>query len=284
MDPEKMEKLSEVGKNVSETVKNFYEVVDAILKPRGINAALINAHTKIIDSYAGNPEIDLETKLTFLSTYKRLIKEHRRCTKTVDLASTMISNDARPEEVREDWFDFFFDKVRLVSDDNFINMWSQILAGEVNQPGRFSRALLHSLSVMSTEQAKLFCSITQFSMREYKNEEHIHPFIFIASNHETYKTHQITAEGLRELENLGLILCDFKDEFIFERKKVFRSGNKIIEIRGNPDNANRINAGNVCFTKDGIALLDIVGETFKQYQSDYLNFIVKKVSVKPTSV
>ncbi len=261
---------------LSETAKNFYDIIDSILQPRGLNAAIIDAHKKIIDSYVERTDIDAFTKAAFVSSYKRMVKEYASCAKTIRMAEPFISDDAQPEKVEEDWFAFFFDKVKIVTNEAVLKMWSRILAGEVNKPGSFSRSLLHTLSIMSSAQAELFCNISRFCMYEYKNEDIVHPLIFIASNVEAYKNSQITAEGLFELENLGLIQCDFKDEFVFYKKKVLRFGNKVLEIHGDPDNQDKIKAGNVKFTDNGLALFSIVGEPYKEYRVDILNFVITK--------
>lgn len=164
-------------------------------------------------------DIDESTKVAFLGSYKKMIKEYSNCTKVVDLAMEHISENARPQDVEKDWFSFFFDKVRLTSNESVQNMWAKILANEVNEPGKYSRSLLHTLSIMSVSQAELFCNISRFCMYEYKNEEVIHPFLFVSKNVEAYQKSNIHASGLMDLEHLGLIQCDFKDEFVFLRKK-----------------------------------------------------------------
>ena len=113
-------------------------------------------------------------------------------------------------------------------------------------------------------------------MYEYKNEDCVHPFLFVSKNIEAYEKSKISAAGLSELENLGLIQCDFKDEFVFPKKKVLRYGYKVLEIYGDPKNHDKIYAGNVRFTENGLALFGIVGDSFKRYRSDILDFAITK--------
>lgn len=49
--------ISEGIKNVSEAVKNFYEVIDGILQPRGIDLAIQNAHIKIIEQHIAREDL-----------------------------------------------------------------------------------------------------------------------------------------------------------------------------------------------------------------------------------
>lgn len=113
-------------------------------------------------------------------------------------------------------------------------------------------------------------------MYEHKNEDIVHPLIFISSNVEAYQNSGLYSSQLMELANLGLVQCDFKSEYIFLKKKVLRWGNRVIVIYGDPDNDDKIKAGNVKLTCDGTALFRIVGEHYKQYRADILDFTVTK--------
>ena len=271
-------------KNVSEAVKNFQEIIEKVLQPRGIDLAIMEGHTKIIENFVARKDVDDWTKMAFLSSYKKAIKELKNCTSIADIASNMILEDAKAEKIEEDWFAFFFDKARLISDEVAQNIWAKVLAGEVNNPGCCQRTLLHILSVMNTSQAKLFCNIASFCMYEYKKEEYVHPFIFISKNVDVYEALDIHDDGLLELENLGLIQCDFKDEFVFPKKKILRYGNHVIEVYGDPENEYKINVGNVRLTRDGQVLFKMIDESYKTYNANILDFIVTKLKQRNCKV
>lgn len=266
---------SEIAKNTSDAVKSFHEIIQSILQPKGVDLAIIEGHKKIIETYVARTDVDEFSKIAFLSGYKKMVKEFRNCASVANIASSFVSDDAKPKDVEEDWFTFFFDKVRLVSDEGLQNMWGQILAGEVNKPGKYQRSLLHTLSIMSASQAELFCNLAKFCMYEYKGDI-VHPLIFMSTNAQVYEKLNITSNGLLDLEYLGLIQCDFKDEFVFLKKKVLRYGNNIIEIYGDPQNDKKINAGNVRFTYNGRALFEIVDGDYKRYRSELLDFAITK--------
>jgi len=268
--------ISEGIKNVSEAVKNFYEVIDGILQPRGIDLAIQNAHIKIIEQHIAREDLDEEAKIAFVCSYKKTIKEYRNICTVVKGAANNISDNAKPHEVDEDWFVFFFDKVRLISNESFQVLWSRILANEVNCPGKYSRALLHTLSIMDSSQAADFCNLSKFCMYEYGNEQIVHPLIFISDNRQEYETENLSRTQLAEFERLGLVLCDFKGEFTFYKKKVFRYGNHVIAVYGDPNAGQKIYAGNVHFTNNGLALFSIVGDEFKQYDSAVLDSFITK--------
>lgn len=108
---------SEIAKNTSEVAKNFHAIIDSILQPRGIDLAIVEGHKKIIETYSGRDDIGELEKIAFLSGYKKMVKEYKNCKSVVGIAAPLITEEAKPQGVEEDWFSFFFDKVRLVSDD-----------------------------------------------------------------------------------------------------------------------------------------------------------------------
>jgi len=272
-----LKEASEIAKNTSEAIKNFHTVISNILQPKGIDLAIIEGHKRIIESSINREDIDELTKVAFLSNYKKMVREYENCSRIVEIALPSISTDSKPHDVEDDWFTFFFDKVRLISDETVQQIWGKILANEVKTPGAFQRSLLHTLSVMSKSQAEFFCNISRFCMNEYKDEDAVHPLLFISSNVESYENSRISPDGLLDLENLGLIQCDFKGEYIFRKKKVFRYGTKMIEVYGDPNNNDKIKAGNVTFTCNGNALFHVVGSEFKEYRSDILDFTITKL-------
>lgn len=277
MDNNEIATISDSENRINEAIKRFYDTIDRCLQPLDLDRTIIENQKKLVDSFAERKDIDETTKLLFLQSYKRLIREHQNCSNVVHFAVPHVDYSAEPEKIEEDWLAFFFDKVRLVSNEAVQNMWAHILAGEANKPGRFSRSLLHTLSIMSSAQAELFCNIARFCMYGYKKEDIVHPFIYISTNVEAYKNSMITADGLFGLENLGLIQCDFKNEFVFHNKKILRYGNKVLEIHGDPENDKKIFAGNVRFTDNGLALFEIVSSSYKAYRTDILDFIITKL-------
>lgn len=268
---------SEIAKNYTTAAKNFIEAMYAIFQPRGLDAVLLKGHESLISNFIGRKDVSEEDKHIFLSTYKRVTKEYKNCQKVVNLAASMMPEEATPQIIDSDWFDFFFDKVRLISDESAHRMWSSILAGETIAAGTFSRSFVHTLSVMSSKDAHDFCELASFCLCENKDETIVSPFVFISTNVKTYENSGITAKNLFTLQNLGLIQCDFNNEFVFEKKGVFRTGNKIVEVYGDADNEGKIRAGNVVLTANGQALYKIVGNEYKGYKENILNFIVQKL-------
>lgn len=79
-------------------------------------------------------------------------------------ATQQVNDDARPENIEQDWLRDFFDKCRNVSDEQMQILWARILAGEANQPSTFSKRTLQTLTTLSTEEAEAFIKICEFAV------------------------------------------------------------------------------------------------------------------------
>ena len=99
---------SEIAKSTSDAAKNFYDIIQNIFQPKGIDLALIENHKKIIETYTNRSDIDEYSKLAFLSGYKKMVKEFKNCSSVANIAFPFVSEDAKPQNVEEDWFTFFF--------------------------------------------------------------------------------------------------------------------------------------------------------------------------------
>lgn len=261
-------------KNLTDGAKNIHDIIKSTLEKSALDKAIEEGHKKIIEEMLLRPDIDNEDKIIFLSSYKHKVKEYKNCKKVISIAKPLFSKNANMEDVEDDWFAFFFDKVRLVSEESAQNLWARILAGEVNEPGKFTKSLIHTLSVMSSSQAQAFCDLAQFCFGEPQNDN-VHPLVFMKTNKKMYKN-SISLEMLFALQYFGLLQCNFESEFVFQNKKVFKYGDCIITVYGDESNRKQIRAGNIVFTHDGQILFNIVSESYKTFQHNILDSIVNE--------
>ena len=81
---------------------------------------------------------------------------------TIIKAIPQLSEDADPNAIEDDWIIKFFDKCRLVTDDEVQDLWASILAGEANSAGSYSPKALTILADMNQNSLMLFnafCSL-----------------------------------------------------------------------------------------------------------------------------
>ena len=157
--PKDITDITEAVKNTTEATKNIAEIVLKILQPRGIDAAIEEGHEKIIDEVTSSTKLSNNEKFSFLVTYKNQIKEYKNCKNIAEIAANNILPEKQIEEVDSDWFAFFFDKAKLVSNESMQSIWGSILAEEINSPNSISRSFIHTLSIIDKKQADSFCSL-----------------------------------------------------------------------------------------------------------------------------
>ena len=90
-------------------------------------------------------------------------------------AAGLLTDNASPENMEDDWITNFFDKCRIVSDGQMQNLWSRILAGEANNPGSFSRRTVNLMADLDKQNAGLFSNLCRFNWRL---ENQTNPLIF----------------------------------------------------------------------------------------------------------
>lgn len=263
---------SEIVKNTTEATKNVAEIVQMILQPRGIDAVIQEGHKRIIEEVIASDKYSSQEKEFFLANYKRQIKEYKNCNDIAEAASLNILPEKKIESVDPDWFSFFFEKAKLVSDESMQKIWAAILAEEINSPNTISRSLIHTLSIIDKKQAESFCNICRFCWFDLDYDK-IHPFIYISKAHTAYHDSNITWDRLKDLEYLGLISCDSDPGYALKGPRRFRTGNIVVNVNGTPESRNLISVGNVMFTANGRKLYDLVDPEYKQYRNDIFSFI-----------
>ncbi len=225
-------------------------------------------------------------KITYLEYYKC-----NNAMKIANLADDFLLKhnieDSHVEENAErynfDWFMKFYEYSGYVSEKQAQELWASVLAKEIEKPGAIPLSLLHCLSIIEHHEAELFCNISRFSFCDFvDNSPHL--LLFVATNRQAYKSSGITPEGLKSLERLGLIECDFTNEYVFNHKKIFKVGNHSIQVFGDPENHKKIKAGNAIFTPNGKILYTIIDDKYKQYNSMIVDFTVSEFIAKKCKV
>ena len=133
---------------------------------------------------------------------ERLVREEGRKQQNVESiiekAIPEINNNSNPEDVDPDWFMYFVDNAKKISNEEVQNVWSRILSGEVNSPRSFSKRTLSTLGNLSQNEAKIFESVCRFFVIGLN-----HPVIF--NDEEIYTKCGLNYIALKSLEEAGLI-------------------------------------------------------------------------------
>ena len=146
--------LAPLGKAANTLVKKIADAIGMVYEPTHVvrmakakkQAAIIEAET----------EIEIEE----LKTEHRRYSQNRRSITTKALRQPDESAD--PENIETDWIVNLFDRCRLESDDQMQTLWANILAGEANRPGSYSRRTVNLVASMDKKDADLFTALCGF--------------------------------------------------------------------------------------------------------------------------
>ena len=167
-----------------------------------------------------------------------------------------LNPDAPTEHVEDDWIVNFFDKCRIVSDNDMQNLWSRVLAGEANSPGSFSRKTVNLMADLDRSSAQLFVSLCRFGWRIGGS---IKPLVFDLQE-PMYQQHGINLFSMGQLDSIGLIqIGSLGFELTNQYKEsVVTYHDRPVHLVFSKDTGNRLKIGEVLFTPSGQQLSQIV--------------------------
>ena len=123
-------------------------------------------------------------------------------------AIPLLSDDANPDAMEDDWIANFFAKSRVVSDNEMQKLWARLLAGEANSPGSFSRRTVSLLADLDKDDAETFAKLCCYAWSIItENEKEYVPLVF-DDKAAIYKNRGIDFIALNNLESIGLIKYD----------------------------------------------------------------------------
>jgi hypothetical protein len=168
-----------------------------------------------------------------------------------------ITEQARPDQIENDWIAHFFDKCRLISDEQMQSLWARILAGQANSPGSYSKRTIEILSYLEKADAIMFSQLCSFV---FEIADKYVPLIY-DTDLSIYTDHGINFMSISHLENLGLIQYGaFGKQLIELEQKGYANyfSNKVWYEFLMPER-NELYVGEVLFTKSGEQLAPISG-------------------------
>lgn len=69
-------------------------------------------------------------------------------------------------QVSNEWAAFFYDNAKYCSYEEVQVLWSKILVGEIQSPGRFYKRTLANLKLLEKHEAEWFCNLCSFILEE----------------------------------------------------------------------------------------------------------------------
>lgn len=244
--------LGDISKPANTLVKKISEAIGGIFKPNQIRrVAEAEAEADKIRTIS---QIEI-SELQFRATQRFVVEEAKKQNNIESITSKafpMLNANADPEKIEDDWITNYFDKCRLISDEEMQILWSKILAGESNSPGIFSKRTIDLLASMDKNDAELFSKLCDFNFKIFAPTPLIYDY-----SHSIYKSNGINFGILSHLESIGLIQFNHITGFI--RKSLREKGylnyfDEKIWIEFSKPEDNEMKIGNVSLTLVGMQL------------------------------
>ena len=249
--------LGNLTKPADTLVKKVSNAVGGLFAPRQVKRmAKAEAAAELIKAQSEIEITDLQRRAA-----RRWFEEEAQRQKNMEditnKALPHLNEKANPDSMENDWLVNFFDKSRIVSDDEMQSLWSRVLAGEANSPGSYSKRTVNFLSDLDKVDADLFTKLCGFG---WIIEDFI-PLVF-DENAEIYKNHGVDFEALSHLESIGLIQYNSITGFRWSNcpnsyTASYYNNRLILELPGETNN--ELNVGIVLLTKVGHELVPVCG-------------------------
>jgi hypothetical protein len=272
--------VGELSKPATVLIEKISEAVGGIFRPyqiRRVAEAEVDAEKIKAISKIEVTDIQRRAMQRFL---EEEAKKQENIESITSKALPAVGENSFPQKIENDWLANFFDKCRLISDDEMQNLWAKVLAGEANAPGHFSKRTISVLASLDKQDAELFqklCSFAWWIMDEavpliYENEleDNQDP------EQEPYSAIGINFETLKHLNEIGLMTYDGISGFSLTRLRqqieVFYYGSQFV-IEFPQPNGNKFDTGRVLLSKVG---QDLAPLCESKPNPNFEEYIIKK--------
>lgn len=260
--------LGDLSKPADTLIKKISDAIGGIFKPYQIRR-VAEAESEA-DKIRAVSQIEI-SELQHRAMQRFFIEEAKKQNNIESITSKalpMLNENSKPEEVEDDWITNFFDKCRLISNDEMQIVWSKILAGESNSPGNYSKRTIDLLASMDKYDADLFSRLCRFN---FSLPGGLTPLIYDVNN-PFYNSNGIDFSSVSHLESIGLVqfsgIVDYLRKGLGQKGFVFYFNEKIWVEFPKPEN-NEIKLGKILLTKVGEQLASVCNplpiEGFRNY-------------------
>lgn len=251
--------VGDLAKPATVLIEKISDAIGGIFRPFQIKrVAQAEAEAEIIKASAQFEITEIQQR-----ALKRFIQEETIKQSNIEsITAKAISNledTAEPQNIENDWIANFFDKCRLISDDQMQTLWSKVLSGEANNPGKYSKRTVNFLSSIDKSDAILFTNLCAFCCHETK----LFPMIYSTAD-EIYLKNGINFDRLKHLDGIGLIsfesVSGYKLTNLNQEIQVrYFDSTYNLRFEEKEDNSYELNIGKALMTKVGQELASISG-------------------------
>ncbi|EKO3594160.1 DUF2806 domain-containing protein [Vibrio metschnikovii] len=260
--------LGEISKPANTLIEKVSSAIGGVFEPWQIK--------RIAKAEAEANLIKAESEIQITDMHRRAMhrfveeeaKRQENMEEITKKSISLLEEQSDPSKMEDDWVTNFFDKSRIVSDDDMQVLWANVLAGEANKPGSFSRRTVNLLSDLDKRDAELFQTLCRFGW----SVGYFTPLIF-DSQASIYNNLGINFNSLSHLDSLGLI--QFNSFAGFSRTGVPKSFavtycGQTLQLVIKEGQENTLSIGQILLTQAGQELAQIVKVPGVQGLYDYV--------------
>jgi hypothetical protein len=278
-DEKSLVSVGEISKPATVLVERIADAIGGVFKPYQIvRVARAEAEAEIIRA-----EAQIKIDGIHKRALHRFLQEEARKQANIEeitrRALPEVKENAAPEKLETDWITNFFDKCRLISDEQMQVLWSRTLAGEANNPGAFSKRTIDLLASLDKQDAELFRSLASFCWMFGS----LTPLIFDEQD-QIYNARGIAFNSLQHLESIGLIQFGTFGGFKRLRlPKAFRISyyGSPLELHCQNEKDNEVELGKVLLTRAGMQLAPICGSAADPAFYEYIEAKFRTMGLVP---
>jgi hypothetical protein len=260
--------IGELSKPATVLIEKISEAIGGIFQPWQIRRiAQAEGDAERIRAVTQIEVTDLQKRALNRFMEEEAIKQ-RNIEAITKKALPEISESAKPEKIDNDWIANFFEKSRLISNEEMQAIWAKVLAGEANSPGKFSKRTVNFLGSLDKEDASLFQTLNNYAWFLGK----VTPIIFDIEN-TIYLQNGIDFNALTHLDEIGLLSFESLGGYVRKKlpKKIYISYyGQIREIEFPNETENQLDIGMVLLSKVGQELASICNSVPVPGFSDYV--------------
>jgi len=260
--------LGDLSKPATVLIEKISEAVGEIFKPYQIKRiANAEAEAKVIYTIA-----DIEVQELQKRALRRFIKEETIKQKNIEditaKAIPELSVTANPREIENDWLLHFFDKCKIVSDEDMQKFWAKILAGEANTSGSYSKRAIEVLSLMNKNDANLFERLCKFSWKIGGDCP-----LVVECRDSIYNEDGINFSVLTHLDSIGLLTFNNLTGYIrkgLPKTIIVSYFDKKVKLEFQKEKDNRLSVGQILLSQAGAELVSVCSSQPKEGFIDYV--------------
>ncbi|MFW3441403.1 DUF2806 domain-containing protein [Aliarcobacter butzleri] len=249
--------LGELAKPINTLIEKISDATGVLYEPTRIRRKAKAEADAIKTNALVNLEIEEIQKRALNRLVNEEIKKQENIENITEKSFTSLEENATPENIENDWLSNFFDKCKLISDNEMQSLWAKILAGEANNPGTYSKRTIEFMATMDKIDAELFNKLAIFCW----NFNSLQPIILSFEDKETSEI--LNYDQLLHLSDIGLISLE-----TFGLAKIIKNTDQInisycgrvITLKFPINTDNKLSIGHVSLTKTGKDIMNTINK------------------------